>query len=301
MTMKKPVKLMAITVSSLLVLGLGNVAAFADTLPPADSLIRSPLVKPVLRPHLHGTLESVSSSLLTLKVKGQTIKVQLSSNTVYGGGSNQTLTLSDLKVGSKVNVEGTWDNGTFNALQIHLDLRDKDGLPERPGKKFDRSGKKTDKLGGIIQSVSGQSLTLKAPDGRNFTVALTESTKLHSGPQVNSTSALQTGKEVHIRLVSGEQVPLPSTSSDKTASNLTASDVDVVVPHWDGIITAGQGTSFTLTTKDAQTVTLNLTSDTVIKHGPDTMSNQLVVGMKVHVEGTSNGTDIAPSKIDIHP
>ncbi|MHB1654348.1 MAG: DUF5666 domain-containing protein [Desulfitobacteriaceae bacterium] len=292
--MKKPAKLAAVAVSSLLVLGLGNVAAFAGTLPAADPLARPSLVKPVPRPHVHGTIESVGSSLLTLKVEGQTVKVQLSASTVYERGPAQTLTLSDLKAGLEVNAEGAWDNGTFNALRVHLDSPQKDGLPHRPGKK-------PDGLGGIIQSVAGQSLTLKAPDGRTFTVNLTGSTKLHSGPQTNSTSALQAGKEVHIRLISGEQVPLPSTSSDNTLSNLTAADVDLVPPHWDGTITGGQGTSFTLATKDGQTVTLNLGSSTVIKYGPHSTSNQLTIGMKVHIEGTANGSTISPSKIDVHP
>ncbi len=283
MNMKKTAKLAAVAVSSLLVLGLGNVAAFAGTLPSADPSARPPLVKPVPRPHVHGTIEAISGNLLTLKTESQTVKVQLTAGTVYENGPAQPLTLSDLKVGLEVNAEGAWDNGTFNALRVHLDPPHQDGLPHHPGKI-------PEGLGGTIQSVAGQSLTLKAPDGRTFTVTLTENTKLHSGPQTSSTSALQTGKEVHIRFVSGEQ-----------ASNLTAADVDLVPPHWDGTLTGGQGTSFTLETKDGQKMTLNLSSDTVIKYGPHSTSSQLSIGMKVHVEGAANSLTISPSKIDIHP
>lgn len=294
MTMKTPAKLTAVTVSSLLILGLGNVAAFADTLSTVGPSVRPPLVKPIPRPHVHGTIESINSSLLTLKAADKTVNVKLSSSTVYDRGPAQTLTLSDLKAGAEINVEGAWENGTFNALRVHLEPLHRDGLPGRPGKR-------PDGLGGIIQSVAGQSLTLKAPDGRTFTVALTGSTKLHSGPQTSSTSALQAGKEVHIRLVSGEQVPPPSTSSNQTVSNLKAADVDLVPPHWDGTITGVQGTSVTLETKDGQKMTLNLSSATIITYGPQSSSSQLAVGMKVHVEGTANGSTISPARIDVHP
>ncbi|KLU61935.1 hypothetical protein CEB3_c16330 [Peptococcaceae bacterium CEB3] len=323
--MKKLTKVAAVTVSSFLVVGLGGVAALADTLPAGLPSAPPPLVKAPLRPHVRGTIASVSGDLMTLKTPSKTVTVKLSSGTVYDRGPAQRLNLSDLKAGAEVDVDGSWDNGTFDALHVHLDvphvhgtitsvssdqltlktpsktvtvklssgtvydrgpaqklnLSDlkagaevdvdgswnngtfdalhvhlapphRDGLPGHPGKK-------PDGLGGKIAGVTSRSLTVKAPDGRTFIVSLTGNTKLDSGPQSIGTSALQAGKDVHIRLVGGEQVPPPSPSStstiSKTISNLTAAEVDLVPPH------------------------LNLNSHPIIQRGPGNTSSQLTVGM----------------------
>lgn len=290
--MKKVQKLAAVAISSLLVFGLSNVAAFASTLPATGSSARPPLPKPVPPPHVHGTIETINGNLLTIQDKLQTVNVQLSASTLYDRGPAQQLNLSNLKVGLKVNVEGLWDNGTFDAVRVHLDPPP--GLPHPPGEK-------PDGLGGIIQSVNGQSLMIKTPDGRTITVTINGNTKFHSGPLAIGSSALQAGKEVHIRLVTGEQVSLPSSSSNQTIPNLTAADVDVVPPHWDGTITGGQDNSFTLETRDGQKMTISLSTGAVINFGPHSTASQLSVGMKVHVEGTANGSDIVPTKIDVHP
>lgn len=134
-----------------------------------------------------------------------------------------------------------------------------------------------------VSSVSGQKITAKRPDGTTITVVTSSSTTYTRAGQTISLSAITGGEQIHVR---------GTVSSNGTT--ITATNVDVVLPGYAGVVTAVSGNTITVQDRSGKhTITVN--SSTKYVSGPSQQSvslSSIKVGTMIMAEGTksSNGT-----------
>lgn len=143
---------------------------------------------------------------------------------------------------------------------------------------------------GRITAVSSSSLTVKSAAGTTRSYVLNSSTTVHEGPGHSvSTSALAVGEHVHVR-------------GQSSSSTLTAIDVDVLLPHIDGVVSAVNGNRVTVTDPDGFTRTITTSgSTTYTKSGSTVSSSSVAVGSSIHATGTvdANGTSLDATSIEL--
>jgi Cu/Ag efflux protein CusF len=134
---------------------------------------------------LTGLIASVSSGSISVTAGGKTVEVKISSITLIRHGST-TLSLTDLKVGNRVEVKGQLNaGGSIAATLIQVEDAANDDHHESV------------EVDGTITAVSATSLTVNA-EGHSVTMALTSSTVVKNGDHAGSLSDLKTGQRVEV-------------------------------------------------------------------------------------------------------
>jgi len=247
----------------------------------------------IVLPHADGVVTAKSSDTLTLQDKdGKLVSVKVTSSTKYAGDFSAGL--SAIAVGTHIHAEGTLSGTTLTATGINSPH-----AKRGPGGKGHQPG-----MGGKITSVSGTSVVIQTPDGKNLTVNYNSSTKIHQGPNSLAASNLVVGKEIRVH-TSAPTSSTASSSSSSTNTSVSALDIDIMLPHYEGVISSISGNNLTLTTSSGTNqVTYN--SSTKIdfgRKGPASSTTtssttpSLAVGMRVHAEGVLSGTVLAASHI----
>ncbi|MHB1685463.1 MAG: DUF5666 domain-containing protein [Bacilli bacterium] len=255
-------------------------------------------------PHWDGAITTISGNTLTLKTANGTFRVDKSASTkVDFGPPAASSSSSSLATGMIVHVEGSLSGSTIDATTIQV------GGPQgglKGGPKGGPNGLEGPlNLIGTIESLSGNNLVVKTPQGHSVTFELTSSTTYHNGAQSVSESSLAIGKEVHIRLVNASSSTRSSNSaSSSTSSQLrVAADVSLVPPHWNGAITTISGNTLTLKTANG-TFRVDKSASTKVDFGPpaaSSSSSSLATDMLVQVEGSLSGSTINATTIHVAP
>lgn len=141
--------------------------------------------------------------------------------------------------------------------------------------------------GGLVTSVSGDSLTVRTPRGTE-TIALTSSTTYYEGQAKATRSAVSSGDVVHVRLV------------DPRATNKVAAVVTVVPAHLVGWVTEVSGSTITVKDLDGFTRTISTSSSTTyVKDGATATRSAVTVGTFVRAVGQvdSDGTTLDATRV----
>lgn len=135
---------------------------------------------------LTGVIASISTGSINVTAGGKSVVVNISTTTVLRHGST-TLSISDLKVGNQVEVQGALNtDGSIAATLIQVEDTGNAGHPE------------TVEFDGTVTAVSATSLTVKA-EGTSVTVALTSTTTVTNGDHAGSISDLKVGQRVEVK------------------------------------------------------------------------------------------------------
>jgi hypothetical protein len=257
-----------------------NQTAYAQTATQTPTTNPSQTLAPGVRDgrhnHARGTISAIDASSLTItRADNSTVKVNLSSTTVYKD-LDKTVTQADFKTGMKVEVKGTANtDGTVNAeiVSVHYDH-----------------------LGGTITAINGNNITVQL-DGRGprggkgtpnttspatttptttvtKTITVSSSTVFTEAGQTVQLSSLAVGEKIHAA---------GNLSSDGTT--LTALQVKVDLPHYHGQVTAVSGNTITIQDRNT-TRTIEVNSNTKYLNGTATASlSDVVSGARISAEG----------------
>ncbi len=150
-------------------------------------------------------------------------------------------------------------------------------------------------LDGTLSNLQSSSFTLLARDGTRHTVTLSSATIYHHGPtSTASRSALANGEHVKVRANGTPPAPGSSTS-------VQAADVNIIAPHMDGIISAIDGSTITITDPDGFTRTIKTsTSTTYTNNSQSSSRSALATGQNAHAVGSvdSDHTDLDASTVN---
>jgi hypothetical protein len=145
--------------------------------------------------------------------------------------------------------------------------------------------------GGItITAINGSSLSLATDDGWTRTIDASGVT-LKNGDTAITLGDLKVGEKIDLR------------QSRNFDGSVAVTEIDVVQPDVDGMVTAIDASSLTVRTADGSTTTVTLTGTTTytVNRGPATRDG-ITVGSEVHVQGTAaaDGT-ITATSVAAHP
>ena len=129
-----------------------------------------------------------------------------------------------------------------------------------------------------VSSISGQKITAKQQDGTSVTITTTSSTMYMRAGQKVSADAVTTGTTIHVR------------GTKNSDGSITATQIDIVLPHAGGQITKINGSTLTVQDKRGTHTIQTNSSTTFINdqtHQKITLSI-LKTGENIHAEGTAN-------------
>jgi hypothetical protein len=242
----------------------------------------------VVLDHAGGTISALDSGSLTLtKADNSTLKVTLGAVSVQDLG--KTVNLSDLKTGQRVDVAGTLNtDGTLSAQVINV---------------------QHDHLGGTVTAISGNTLTVEVggrgqggPEGRgpgqpkpagNAGSATTPATGTATTPATtaktitvsDSTTYLTGGQASQLSAIAiGDRIEAVGTASSD-GSSLTALQVTVQLPHYQGQVTSVSGSTIVLQDRGTSR-TIEVNSSTQYQNGQAAASlSDVKTGLGISVEG----------------
>ncbi|HET9110594.1 MAG TPA: DUF5666 domain-containing protein [Ktedonobacterales bacterium] len=128
-----------------------------------------------------------------------------------------------------------------------------------------------------VSAVSGQTITAKRPDGTSVTIKVSSSTTYTRADKTVSLSAITSGETIHV---------MGQRNSD---GSITATRVDIELPHVGGQVTAISGS--TITVKDSQGtshVIHTSASTTVQRAGASASLSDITTGAQIGAAGTKN-------------
>ncbi len=128
-----------------------------------------------------------------------------------------------------------------------------------------------------VTSVSGQKITAKRQDGSTVTITTTSSTTYTRAGQSVNANTVVTGTTLHVR---------GTTNSD---GSITATQVDIVLPGYHGVVTSISNNSITLQDANGTSHTIKITSSTSFLRAGQTVSLSAVTkGANVGAAGSLN-------------
>ncbi len=134
--------------------------------PTGDATIAASAIRIVL-PQRSGVVTAVNGNNLTVTgFDARTYTITVGSSTTYHR-AGQSAALSEIAVGSLISAEGdlSSDGSTLNALSVTIQLP---------------------RVVGQVSAVSGNTVTVKSPDGTTSTVLLTDATTYTAGPKATA-------------------------------------------------------------------------------------------------------------------
>lgn len=161
--------------------------------------------------------------------------------------------------------------------------------PGRDGPRGDKRGHGGPGRADVVTAVGTDSLTVRTLAGTTKTYAVTSATKIHQGPGTTlQLGDLRVGDRVNVR---------PTTEGGSTAA-----DIDQHLAHLDGIVTAVDGDTVTITDHDGFTRVLNLQDTTsYTSSGTSSTRSAVTVGKQLRAEGrvASDRTSLDASRVDL--
>jgi hypothetical protein len=250
----------------------------------------------VVLDHAGGTISALDSGSLTLtRADNSTIKVTLGA-AVSVQDLGKTVSLSDLKTGQRVDVAGTLNtDGTLSAQIINV---------------------QHDHLGGTVTVISGNTLTVEVggrgqggPEGRgpgqpkpagntgsatpaagsgttpSTGTATTPATTTKTITVSDSTTYLTGGQASQLSGIAvGDRIEAVGTASSD-GNSLTALQVTVQLPHYQGQVTSVSGSTIVLQDRGTSR-TIEVNSSTQYQNGQAAASlSDVKTGLDISVEG----------------
>ena len=220
-----------------------------------------------LRDHTTGTIAAVNGTTFTVTTKANaTLTVNTTSTTViekFIGNSKQAATLSDLAVGENMLITGAVDtaNNTIAASIVRIEMT-------------------RATLNGTVQSVSGNTINFTDKKGQSFSFDAAGAKLMRRfGAAIVDPSSLQNGDMLSV-------MGLMNGNAGFTAQSVRDNSLQARNGTFTGSVTAVNGASFTLQSKNRGVQTINTTSTTVFKQGKTTVTLATVaVGQTVIVVG----------------
>ena len=247
----------------------------------------------VILNHAGGTISALDANSLTItKPDNTTVKVSLNSATKYQD-LGKTINLSDLKTGMRVEVAGeTGTDGSLSAEVVNVQHDQLGGtitaingstltvqVDGRGGKGGGRPNGGAATNPAPPPSGTGNSATPSAPTNPTTTtknITVSDSTVYLEGGQTTQLSSLAVGQRINAA---------GTLSSD--GNSLTALQIVVELPRYDGQVTSVNGSTIVLQDRSGTSRTIEVNSSTKYLNGQATASlNDVKAGVTLHVEGT---------------
>jgi hypothetical protein len=222
--------------------------------------------------HTVGTITAVNGSSFTLQTKANaSLTVNTTSATViekFIGNDKQAAALTDLAIGENMLITGAVDSAanSIAATIVRIEI------------------KRVSKTG-VVQSVSGNVITLTAKDGTTFTADATNAKLMRRfGATIVDISAIQNGDTLVVTgLMNGTTF---------TVSSIRDTSLQARNGTFTGSVTAVSGASFTIQSKDRGIQTINTTPTTVFKNRKTAAAlTDIAVGQTVIVSGVWDRTN----------
>lgn len=214
-----------------------------------------------------GTIQALSDGGLTIQnAQGQMVNIAVSTSTKIIEGHMQVM-LTDLQPGEMIQAFGDKNSdGSLNALLIHVQL-----------------------VHGQVTAINGNTITLsQGMKGHTVTVTTSDATKYYVGGKQVPATTLQVGDEIGVA----------GAVSNKTNVNATA--IFIHEPMVAGKVTAINGNTITLQSKNNTVWTITVNSDTQYrKNGQPAALADVQVGSVIAVEGLKTG-DNALTAMVVH-
>ncbi len=264
-------------------------------------------------PPLSGVITAINGGVLTLQRQGPggggTLTVDTSGSTTFQeggpGATSGTLTLSQLRVGERIAVQGTLSGTTVTARTVRLQPAPGRG-PAKAGPHPGGPGRGG--LQGMITAINGGVLTLRrqgpGPGGSGtLTVDTSGSTTFQEGGP-----GVKTGTLTLSQLRVGERIAVQGTLSGSTVSATTVAVQPA--PPLSGVITAINGGVLTLQRQGpggSGTLTVDTSGSTSFQErGPGAKTgtlalSQLRVGERVAVRGARSGSTVSATVVAVLP
>ena len=153
---------------------------------------------------------------------------------LIGGGTTALLVALAVAValgGNALTARAAGLSGLHTTLASFTGATPQPGRPgagHGPGHSPMRGGELT------VASVSGQTITAKRPDGTSVTITVSSSTHYTRAGKTVSLSAITSGEAIHVM---GQR---------NSNGSIAATHIDIVLPHFDGQVTAISGSSITV-------------------------------------------------------
>jgi hypothetical protein len=132
--------------------------------------------------------------------------------------------------------------------------------------------------GGLtVKSVSGGTITATRSDGQTVTIHTTGSTTYTRAGKTVKASAITNGEQIAVR------------GTRQSDGSITATDVEIVLPHVGGVVTAASGSDITVRDRAGGTITVHTTSATTFtRAGQSATRADVAVGDRISAAGTKN-------------
>jgi len=233
--------------------------------------------------HTTGTIAAVNGASFTVTTKANvTFTVNTTSTTViekFIGNSKQTASLSDLAVGENMLITGAVDsaNNTIAASIVRIEMT-------------------RTTMSGTVQSVSGDTINFTNKKGQSFSFDASSAKLMRRyGAAIVDPSSLQNGDMLSV-------MGIMNGNAGFTAQTIRDNSLQARNGTFSGSVTAVNGASFTLQSKNRGAQTINTTSTTVFKQGKTTVTLATVaVGQTVTVTGVWDRTNsnVTATKVTI--
>ena len=140
-----------------------------------------------------------------------------------------------------------------------------------------------------ITSIDGSKISLKTVDGWTRTITITDSTTITRASQKISLADLKVGDTIRFQ------------QTRQSDGSFTVESIEVVLPRVAGTVTAVNGNSFTLKSRDGTTWTIDVNGSTTYTVGSKTgAKGDVKTGAEVLVEGTqASGNNLTAAAVHI--
>lgn len=163
---------------------------------------------------------------------------------------------------------------------LHTTLASFTGATPQPGRTAagQRAGHGPMRRGDLtVASVSGQTITAKQPDGTSVTITVSNSTQYTRAGKTVSLSAITAGETIHVM---GQR---------NSNGAITATHIDIVLPRYDGQVTAISGSTITIKDRRGASHVIHTTASTTVRRaGQNASLSDIITGAQISAVGTKN-------------
>ncbi|MGZ4808107.1 MAG: DUF5666 domain-containing protein [Thermoanaerobaculia bacterium] len=215
---------------------------------------------------IEGEVTAISAGSITVKKStGDEVTVAINADTIVRG-DDHTLSVTDIKVGDKVEIDAAQNGTSLTAVRIEVEHDDQ----------------RYAEVKGTIKAINGSVLTIDTGNGKTVDVSITSTTVIRNGDKVGAVSDLKTGDAVEIVAKRNADGSLEALYIEIQGGG-DGSQGDQFV-EIQGKISSVDASSIKVTTRSGD-VTATIDANTVVKIGGKTATvADLKVGMLVEVK-----------------
>ena len=237
-------------------------------------------------PKIGGEITEIdlTTGVVTLQNReGETYVIQFTDETEFHSRDDSLTELADLEIGMLINVRGEeQDDGTILAIAVAA-IKNGSGPGERDG---------TRRLRGELTDIDGNLLTIQGRGGEIGSALVTADTEFHSRDgSVQSIEDLIIGQQIGIGIQQQDDGTLIAVIIQIGVPGGDNLPPDVVRTPGEIASVAADGSDFTLTSQQGETLTILVTADTKFHSRDGSLASAADLEVGMHVGIAAQPTD----------